>query len=322
MRTDRLLLAALLIAAAPAGMAWAQDYDDIYYDSSQEIKTTQKTVTTVTVDETDDDGVTYTNLPYFVEERDVDEYNRRYTYDDYGYGVAYTTEEVEDTVETEDFEYTERVRRFHNPAVIITSDNEDAVDLYVYTRDDVNLVVGAPYYYGGWWGWGYDPWLWCDWYYDPYYYFYYPWRRSYWYSCYWPYWGWGWGWTWGTGHHHHGHWANAGWHGGHHYAGNAGRRVSGHGTMASRPGGSSSRYSQARAGRASGSSGQYSVRSGSGSSSRGSATRSSSGSYSGSSRGGYSGGYSGGSRGGGFSGGGHGGGFSGGGGHGGGGGRR
>lgn len=329
MKHAKLMLLGLSVTLGTGGPVWAQYYDDIYYDGSQEELVEERTVTT-TVETTCGDNVSEAayDLPYFVEERDVDEYNRRYTTYDYGYEAGYY--DAADTVTTdegEDFEYTERIRRFHNPTVIIESEDEDAVDLYIYTRPDVNVVVASPYYYSSWWG--YDPWLWNTWYYDPYYYS--PWYYGYWYAS-WPYWGWnwGWGWTWSLGHHHHPHWAgNLAYRGGHYNGAGGrfgGRGTSGRANYASRGAAAgnshrqsaTSRYSQSRGGRtgelvsrsSSYSGGSYSgsrASSGSRVSSSGSATRSSSvGTRSSSSAGGRSsGGFSGGgSRGGGFSGGG------------------
>lgn len=310
-------LAITVIASLNAISLWAVDYDDIYYNSSSKSKTSTK----------DNNGQTeYETAKYYQEERDVDEYNRRYTsYDsDYESGYYYDNEADSISSDDEDFEYTERIRRFHNPTVILESEDEEAVELYEDTRTDVNIIITTPYRYG-WWGWYYDPWLW-----DDYYYYtdlwYYPWYRSYWYNPSWR--SWGCGWTWGHHHHHH-HYANVGWIGGHHHNGHGGYNVTSHtgsgtrgsGVRSSHAGGTS-RYtslggsrSAELAGRHNANGSGYSRSSSASRSSSSAGTRSSSG-YSGSrgnsggsrssggisgggSRGGGGGSHSGGSRGGG-----------------------
>ena len=215
----------------------AQDYDDIYYDSSQQQEKVAARVeepepavtTTVHDDDVIADYYTADQVPQgwednVVDLRNVDEYNRHI-----GSGDLLAQNAVGDTVGVDStiagggdaFQYTERIRRFHNPDVIAESEDSDAVDLYVYTRPDVNIIVGTPTtaYVSPWgatvsfntWGWGlsvYDPWF-DPWYYDPWYY------RPYWYYSSWyrPYWGWGWGGPYYAYHHHHhyhgGWWAPA-----------------------------------------------------------------------------------------------------------------
>lgn len=215
----------------------AQDYDDIYYDSSQQQEKAAARVeepepavtTTVHDDDVIADYYTADQVPQgwednVVDLRNVDEYNRHI-----GSGDLLAQNAVGDTVSVDStlagggdaFQYTERIRRFHNPDVIAESEDSDAVDLYVYTRPDVNIIVGTPTtaYVSPWgatvsfntWGWGlsvYDPWF-DPWYYDPWYY------RPYWYYSSWyrPYWGWGWGGPYYAYHHHHhyhgGWWAPA-----------------------------------------------------------------------------------------------------------------
>lgn len=235
-------LAITVIASLNATSLWAEDYDDIYYNSSSKSKTSTAE---------DNEETKYETAKYYQEERDVDEYNRRYTsYDsDYESGYYYDDEVDSIATEDEDFEYTERVRRFYNPKVILESEDDEAVELYEDTRTDVNIIVTTPYYRG--WAWCYDPWLW-----DDYYYYtdlwYYPWYRSYWYYPAWTYWGWGWTW----GHHHHHYYANAGWIGGHHHNGHGGRSIAGRTGSATRGSGvrsshagASSRYASTRGSR-------------------------------------------------------------------------
>lgn len=216
----RLLTLLGLVSLSTMGVVLAQDYDDIYFDSS---KSNKKTNT-----ESKAQTQTYQNRPAYYApnisyDRDVDEYNRR---------GNYYTSNAQDTLtydslqSDDDFKYTERIRRFHNPSVIIESSDNDLVDLYIYTRPEVNIIVGSSSYYtpfSGYyssWNW-YNPWRWhTAWYYDP---FYYSWGDPYYWHAGWsfydPFWdfGWGWGWTWGGFHgprHHH-----YGWGGGVHPGG-------------------------------------------------------------------------------------------------------
>ncbi len=196
--------------------AMAQDYDDIYYDSSKEEKEVEEAVhqgtasgDVATVD-ADYSADWHSNI---VDLRDVDEYNRRGNYSTQS--EAGDTVYVDSTlVDSDSFQYTERIRRFHNPDVVEECGDAEAVDLYVYTRPDVNIVVGTPTtaYVSPWgatvsfstWGVGwYDPWY-DPWYFDPWYY------RPYWYytaSWYNP-WYWGWGPYYAHHHHHYHDW----WH--------------------------------------------------------------------------------------------------------------
>ena len=171
---------------------FAQDYDDIYYNSSK--KKAKKTTVIVeqnenTVTDTNN-GVSYVSQGVV---RDVDEYNRRYSVLD---TLAY-----DNSVSSEnqgDFVYTDRIKRFHNPSVIIeTNDPEIAEIYYVSTSPNVNLIVGTPSSY-------WNP-YWYDWYFPSY-----SWHVG-WYGPSWYNWGWnwsfGWGWDWCHPvyypHHHH-----------------------------------------------------------------------------------------------------------------------
>ena len=208
--------ATMSIFCATTAMVAAQDYDDIYYDSSQEEETVEVTTPPAApVEEEIDDEMI---ADYYtadqtagwegsvVDVRDVDEYNRHYA------AITSDTASIDTVLADGDtFRYTERIRRFHNPEVIDSCADEEAVDLYVYTRPDVNIIVGTPAttYISplgatvsvGTWGWGvsvYDPWF-DPWYYDPWYY------RPYWHYASWyrPYWGWGWCAPYYAYHHHH-----------------------------------------------------------------------------------------------------------------------
>jgi hypothetical protein len=131
--------------------------------------------------------------------RDIDEYNRR--------GVNDTTRLDEEAYanDYEEYEYTDRIVRFHDPESSIKITGADEV--IVYFSDDVydnyyNRGWSSfyswydPWYYGGWYGW-YSPWYYVS--YSPWYYggWYSPWYYSGWHgwhipwyyrSCYYGYW--------------------------------------------------------------------------------------------------------------------------------------
>ena len=176
------ILLSILISVTFAG--FAQEYDDIYYDSSKTKKkeATKKTKSSA-IEESPDSSIIY---------RDVDEYNRRYTSNIDTIAYDSISEEKQGY-----FIYTDRIRRFHNPTVIIETNNPELAEVYyVSTTPSVNLIIGTPSYY---WGSPY----WYDWYYP------YSWRTGWygpsWYSS-WYGWNWSFGWTWGTSHFHHHHW--------------------------------------------------------------------------------------------------------------------
>lgn len=194
MKLKIFLLFSLLVAVTFS--VCAQDYDDIYYNSSKSkkketVKTKQTEQKTKTINSTSDDTYISDGIE---NDRDVDEYNRRYTF-----AVDTIANDSIAIEETGDFVYTDRIRRFHNPTVIIETNNPELAEVYyISTTPSVNLIVGTPSYY---WGAPY----WYDWYYP------YAWRTG-WYSSVWygpswftPWYGWGWsfGWTWGAPHHHH-----------------------------------------------------------------------------------------------------------------------
>lgn len=219
------ILCGFLMAISLSGVA--QDYDDIYFDSSKDKKKETKKVTVKKTQQLVNQNNTVVDFDGITNERDVDEYNRRYMYN-----VVDTL--VQDSLPIEndgDFVYTDRIKRFHNPSVIIETNDPDLAEAYyVSTSPEVNIIVGTPSYY---WGTPY-------WYYPSYYTWYTGWYGPDWYT---PWYGWGWsfGWTWGPHyHHHHHHWypgpvyrpghgvANGGIHRPAHNAG--GRRYSGAGS--------------------------------------------------------------------------------------------
>ena len=191
--------------------AFAQDYydDDIYYDASKEKKP-------VKVEATPDayiypDKAVDFNEPvyeaYNAGLRDVDEYNRRGGI--YAVRDSVPTDSVS-AVDSDVFQYTERLERFDNPSIVVLSGDDRLQELYY--ANDVNIYIGtpttfvspfaAPYVsWNSWYGWDYG-WTWG---YTPYYYRpYYSWGYydPYWYS---PYYSWNWCWGYPYHHHHHHH---------------------------------------------------------------------------------------------------------------------
>ena len=188
------------------------------------------------------------------EERDVDEYNRRYTsvdveepYDEDSDGEVLA--EYNDDMDNEktvasdskkerrsDTEYTERIIRYHSPSKI-TIAGADQVDLYLsdgyyaygydtdYSNGSTNVSVNVNI--GNGWGGYYDPWY-SGWYGGWYGGWYDPWIYSP--ARYWGYgpsfgFGWGWGgfyvgywgpsWGWGPSYWGPGYWGGGYW--GHHH---------------------------------------------------------------------------------------------------------
>lgn len=255
-----ILIGAMLMGGS---LAQAQDYDDIYYDSgsskkksnAESVETqTQKTTRTTAASRNPyfskysaaktAEEVTSDTMPQIINGRDVDEYNRRYTSDQEAYyaeenAAAYI---MTDSVENEDFVYTDRIVKYHNEDLINDSEDAELVELYYETRPSVNIIVGSdyygslydyywggyPYYYSSYW---YRPWRygWYSSWYDP---WYDPWYYSYgWYTGWYSHWGsWGWGYPYYGGYrpyaHHHPHYAGGRPHisdGGRYTAGNRGR---------------------------------------------------------------------------------------------------
>lgn len=244
----RLLILMGVVGFGFSNLIGAQDFDDIYFDSSssnsKDKKQVQQPVAENNVVE-EYAGRSFSGENY-IAERDVDEYNRRGEY----YAQSDTASYAADSTYTDDdtFQYTERIKRFHNPSVVIESSDPDLVDLYVYTRPSVNIVVGTPTYspltvstflYTPSWGY-YDPWpgySYYHWAYDPFYLSFYD-PFFYGYSWHYPYY---------YHHHHHAYWyppvphwghgcvPSYGWHGNHiahnpvRYSNGQGRRTAGSG---------------------------------------------------------------------------------------------
>lgn len=232
---NRKILALLgIFALGGALYASAQDYDDIYYDASKATKKetvkkssgsvslTEQTMPT-TVRTGKSTVTTITSTPYQVTVtkdgyRDDDEYNRR---------GAYDPSTLNDTTYIDDegsFSNTQRIERFYNPDIIITSNDDELITLYYEDQPTVNLIIGSNWGPSYGWGWSsiyYDPWYssypwgwyqWNGWYGPSWYYnWHYGWHHGIYGWGYWNGWGyrpwssWGWhyGWNhWGYGHHY------------------------------------------------------------------------------------------------------------------------
>lgn len=239
MNLKMFLISALVVSGV--GRMAAQDFDDIYYDSSH--SNTSKTTSATTVAPANNSY----NYAGTVNGRDIDEYNRRGTTNG-----NYTAQQP-DTVYSDnggagngysDYTYTMRIQRFYNPTIVIESSDPALLTALVapaYAAATFGTILSPfsslywgwdyypasyyawnawnnPWYYGGWnWGW-HSSWYWGD-----------------------PYWNYGW---WGgcpPYHHHHYHdyyrpyYHDYGWHGnrprpyyGNGYTGDGGRRPIGY----------------------------------------------------------------------------------------------
>ena len=188
MKTNKILLAVLMVAMPLFG--FAQEWDDIYADSDRSERVTEE----VTRKEPQKKKVVIVKgdaagMEVKANGRDVDEYNRR---GNNGYSAGDITHQ-DDTLGYEDYQYTDRIVRFHDPESSIKISGADEV--IVYVGDDLysnynNRGWNSNFYYGWSWGMGYYPWY--DVYYNP---WYSPWYYGGWYDPW--YYGWGgyYGWS-------------------------------------------------------------------------------------------------------------------------------
>lgn len=198
-----------VFAMSSGFMASAQDYDDIYYNSTKsqpkvETKVSKQNVKRVVNSNQSLPQYRVNNDENYINGRDVDEYNRR--------GAKYEQEmrslSDSDSIYNADsdvFANTEKIEKFHNPNIVIRSNDPDLIELYYDSTPTVNLVIGSTW--GPSIGWGYAGWYdpWYSWY-DPWYSWYTPWYSS-WYG---PRWYAGWSWGWGG---LYDPWFGFGWHG-------------------------------------------------------------------------------------------------------------
>lgn len=160
-----------------ATYCYAQYEDDIYYVPKPKKETPKADHS----NRYSQDKITYENTPAYTNDIDVDAYNRRGDYADQQPDTSAVNKENEG-----DFTYTDRIKRFHNPTVVIEADDPDLYDLYYLNPSSVNIVVGNSWSPGFSWslGWSYPwyrPWYWNSWY-NP------------WYGWNDPFWGPSWGW--------------------------------------------------------------------------------------------------------------------------------
>lgn len=185
----KVILFLLSILVSSASYCYAQYDDDIYYVPKPKKETSK---------------VDYSNQSTYqreignINDMDVDAYNRRGSYADEQSDSSRINSDEES-----DFTYTDRIKRFHNPTVVIEANDPDLYDLYYLNPSSVNIVVGNSWNpWGSSWvswnlGWSspwYSPWYWNSWY-------------SPWYGWNDPFWGpsWGWNnpwWGWGPPHYH------------------------------------------------------------------------------------------------------------------------
>lgn len=200
MNIARLTLACIL-AAGIAISAGAQDFDDIYYDASsakakQERKAKKEALKAQQYHFQEEQGYDYAPAGSYKSTAgaglpmSVDAYNRR--------GIFATGDSVavdSSAAAAQDYAYTSRIKRFHNPEVV--ADTDPIAEYLASPSANVNIIVNNPGYYG-YWGSPYSPWGIYG--YDP---FWGPsWSWSWGPSWAWgPSWNWGWGpsWSWGWG---------------------------------------------------------------------------------------------------------------------------
>lgn len=215
--------------------------DDIYYQPNQTNKVveTRKAATRTQTESTPSQPTSTARTTASVYQgRDVDEYNRRYSSDnEQPYEADYTDTVNVANPETvviyenpdkgyylngfngnnSDYEYAERIRKFHNPKFAIHFSDPSYNDIYFLNSSDWNVYIDDsyawvtptwtnPWYWNymwtpfsyssiSWrWGWGFSSWNW-------------GWGSSWgcgggWYD---PFWGPSWGPSWGWGNHHHHH---------------------------------------------------------------------------------------------------------------------
>lgn len=219
-RNYLLILASVLTPLLVSGQSYYDD--DIYYNPSKVKKTekreVKKQITEETADFEEPTYQVYTSNP-----RDVDEYNRRGAYK-----VSADTISADTVVANPDvFQYTERMERFDNPTIVVSSDDSRLKELYY--ADNVNIYVGTPsvtWSIGGFYNPWYSPCYRSSWYYNSWYWSfgwgcyrpYYGWYDPFWGPSY-PYYGWGYGWSYPHYYPYYPYYP-----GGHHYYSDGGRR--------------------------------------------------------------------------------------------------
>lgn len=199
------LLAGAVTFAGFSYTLFAQDFDDIYYNPAKEkTKTVTTTKKTVTAEKQTPSSGTYVPTPDYSAAdtysfdtgsmRDVDEYNRRTATTDY----SQTTDSLADS---DEFAYTRRIERFHNPDVVVDTNDDDLIEYYYSTEPESPSVVNIYIDNNPLWMWN-RPYVYSSWSWAPYYS---SWWGPSWSLGWWgPSWSWGWydpwyswSWTWG-----------------------------------------------------------------------------------------------------------------------------
>lgn len=144
---------------------------------------------------------------------DVDAYNRRPSHQKEALAANYNEDLLSDSVlisrdEYEDFQYCERIRRFHNNEFTTHITEDGYVNIYIEDGANVDIYYMDDYYWNSWmspwyfdvyyrpyyYGWGYhgyygfrSPWRHSSWYYGHYDPWYYSWYSPWYYSWGWDY---------------------------------------------------------------------------------------------------------------------------------------
>ncbi|MDR1561749.1 MAG: hypothetical protein LBS54_01510 [Dysgonamonadaceae bacterium] len=190
MKTNRLFLFLVMMFITLSATAQNNAFDDDIYHSPKDNKAVQVTTTVKTVAEMPRQ-IAVTAIVN--DERDVDEYNRRYSDSGEYYDEPVVTAANDTVYEYVDGDLTKRIVRFHNPEKVIVS-GADNMNVE-YNGEDYELSFNEPdnssvnisvYNYGG--GGYYDPFYWGYGWHRPYYYsgwyspWYSPWYYHGWYS--------------------------------------------------------------------------------------------------------------------------------------------
>lgn len=214
----------IALALSVPFLANAQNWDDIYGSSSNnsqkatserktsanDVKKAKKKVVVI-----NDDGDMVIKTTGNVNANfDVDAYNRR-SIDSQSDEDVYANDQAIDSTEYQDYEYTDRIVKYHNPKNSVTVASDNDINVYVLDDNYAGYYADRDWSFSIGWG-GYYPW-----YSNRYYYGYTGWYGS-WYNP-WYYSGWygyGWGWPYSGGYYGwYDPWYSPGWYvgGGSHY---------------------------------------------------------------------------------------------------------
>lgn len=232
----------MLTAFAGCTLAFAQSRfipeDDIYYQPNETNKVVESKKATSQKEQPAHARTMYVSSgAATTDSRDVDEYNRRYApeYEETVEPVS-TPRNIESEVQViyenpdkgyylngfsgnnSDYEYAERIRKFHNPKFTVHFSDPNFTDIYFLNSSDWNVYIDDNY------AWVTPTWtnpVYWNYMWTPYSYSSLSWR---WNAGWGPSWGWGWNGGWGGcydpfwgpswGHHHHHynpHWGHNGY---------------------------------------------------------------------------------------------------------------